>query len=284
MLSCDKDTISDILALDELNANANQSLILKDAETEDAEEISNYEIDFFTSTKNAITGYCDGWRARQLGRAFMLGGRYRMGQCPDITVDPEGDVYPKTITMDYGTGTELANGKVISGKIIINISAPPLTNGATKNISYENYFVDSLQISGNKVITFIGDNETSKIFSSTGDMTFTFADGSTMTKISEHVRQWVSGIDTELNPSDDIIHITGSSSSIRSDGNEMQKVINEALVKTGSCRFITQGIITFSKTGESPAVLDYGDGTCDNLATLTKDGETKEIILGKRRG
>jgi hypothetical protein len=29
----------------------------------------------------------------------------------------------------------------------------------------------------------------------------------------------------------------------------------------------------------STAVIDYGDGTCDNKATVTIDGETEEISL-----
>jgi len=289
MLSCEKGTIGDLIKLNELNADENQSLILKDAESEDADEVTNYEIDFYTSTKHAIKDFGKEWKNRQRqrhgqGHGMMLGGRYRGNQCPDITVDSTESGYPKVITMDYGTGTELANGKIISGKIIVNISAPPLTNGATKEITYENYAVDSVQISGNKLITFIGDNATSKIFSSASEILFTFADGNSMTKTSEKLRQWVSGIDTEMDPKDDIIHITGSSSSVRSDGNEMQKTINEALVKTGNCRFIIQGVVTFTKTGDSPAVLNYGDGVCDRIATLTKDGETKEIVLGKRKG
>ncbi len=293
MLSCEKGTIGDLITLNELNADVNQSLILKDAETEDAEEVSNYEIDFFTSTKHAIKDFGNDWRNRHMqgqghgqgqGQGLMMGGRYRAGHLLDITVDSTESGYPKTIALDYGTGTELGNGKVIRGKIIINVSGPPLTNGSVKEISYEDFSIDSLGISGNKVITFIGDNTTSKVFSSTSSLMFTFADGSTMSKTSEKLRQWVSGIDTELDPKDDIIHITGSSSSVRSDGNEMQKLINEALVKTGNCKFITQGIVTFTKTGEPPAVLDYGDGTCDRNATITKDGETKEIILGKKKG
>jgi len=277
-ISCEKDQTNEFESID------NETLILKSTLAEDADEVSEYEVDFFTSTKSEMNKFGREWRGRQLGKHSPMGGRYRFGQCPDITVDSADTGYPRTITLNYGEGTELANGKIISGKIIINVSAPPLTDGAVKEVTYENFSVNETQISGTKVITFTGDNLTTKVFTSNGEMLYTFSDGSTMTKTNEKVRTWVSGIDTELDPVDDIIHITGSSSKIRSDGKEMQKEINEALVKTGSCKFIVQGVVTFTKNGEASAKLDYGDGTCDDKAILTIGGEEKEITLGKRIG
>ncbi len=46
-----------------------------------------------------------------------------------------------------------------------------------------------------------------------------------------------------------------------------------------SCRFIKSGSIEIQVGEKSPIVIDYGDGVCDNKATVTKDGETREILL-----
>jgi hypothetical protein len=46
-------------------------------------------------------------------------------------VNPTGWYFPKTITIDYGDGIQLVNGSIIMGKIIVNVSARPLTDGAT---------------------------------------------------------------------------------------------------------------------------------------------------------
>jgi hypothetical protein len=42
---------------------------------------------------------------------------------------------------------------------------------------------------------------------------------------------------------------------------------------------LVQGIITFTRNGNT-ATLDYGDGTCDNLAVFTINGNAYNIIIG----
>ena len=42
---------------------------------------------------------------------------------------------------------------------------------------------------------------------------------------------------------------------------------------------IVSGIITIVRNGNT-ATLDYGDGTCDNLAVLTVNGNQYNIIIG----
>ncbi len=55
-----------------------------------------------------------------------------------------------------------------------------------------------------------------------------------------------------------------------------KKVIVEPIVKTDDCDYIVSGIMKFYdlKTGNWIATVDFGDGTCDDLATK----ETKEGI------
>jgi len=62
---------------------------------------------------------------------------------------------------------------------------------------------------------------------------------------------------------------------------EFEKVIVEPLVQPEDCDYIASGIIHFVMSGEVAAVLDFGDGTCDQWATVTKDGEAFDIDLLK---
>lgn len=57
------------------------------------------------------------------------------------------------------------------------------------------------------------------------------------------------------------------------------KVIVEPLVKIDDCDYIVAGIIKFYKGDSWIATIDYGDGSCDNLAMKYWDGGQKEIIL-----
>jgi hypothetical protein len=47
----------------------------------------------------------------------------------------------------------------------------------------------------------------------------------------------------------------------------------------GDCRYPVQGIVQYSQNGSVIAEVDYGDGTCDNLASLTTGGTTSDIEL-----
>ncbi|MFW5821666.1 MAG: hypothetical protein ACOCWA_10265, partial [Bacteroidota bacterium] len=82
--------------------------------------------------------------------------------------------------------------------------------------------------------------------------------------------------------SDDVILITGYVNYEAANGATFSKTIIYPLVKTGACRFMVEGIVSFTLNGEDFAELDYGDGTCDDVATITKDNETRQITIGKR--
>jgi hypothetical protein len=62
---------------------------------------------------------------------------------------------------------------------------------------------------------------------------------------------------------------------------EYDKIIIEPIVQPDNCDYIVSGIIHFVAEDEVIAVLDYGEGTCDEWATVTKDGETFDIDLSK---
>lgn len=65
---------------------------------------------------------------------------------------------------------------------------------------------------------------------------------------------------------------------------EWTKVITHPLVKTADCKYIVAGTIEFIQGDKLIATVDFGDGTCDDLATKTVDGQTKEFSLKKEYG
>jgi len=54
--------------------------------------------------------------------------------------------------------------------------------------------------------------------------------------------------------------------------------ITRPLIEYNNFKFFVQGTVT-TTTQTKTAVLDYGDGTLDNKATLTINGVTKNITL-----
>lgn len=262
------------------------SAIISDESTIEAvsEEV-NYEVDFISTAESAINDYSSTLKSADLTEGYGFGyyynfhKRYRNGICPRVNIAMGDSAFPKTIIVDYGDSTVLANGRVLSGTITITISAPMFTDGATRTVTFEDFSVDSIGIDGTITRVYTGDGTTEQVFSCTSDLTFTMPDGTTIQRISDKTRTWVAGLDTELDPTDDVIEITGSVQVIDSDGNEYSYVITSPLVKTGECRFITEGEITYSQNGEVFAVVDYGDGTCDNVVTVTTSNGTTDMTI-----
>jgi hypothetical protein len=63
---------------------------------------------------------------------------------------------------------------------------------------------------------------------------------------------------------------------------KLEKVVTKKLVKLENCNYIVEGIIEYRLNGNVVATVDYGDGTCDNLATKTVDGVSVEFELDKK--
>lgn len=65
----------------------------------------------------------------------------------------------------------------------------------------------------------------------------------------------------------------------KGDKGKYKKVISKPLVKAEGCNYITEGTIKFFYGTKWVATIDYGDGTCDNIATKTWKGGSKVITL-----
>ena len=249
-------------------------IVLNDMTSEQAVSEVEYESDFYFRVSGVLS-------QQFLGRqkwGWHSGLRYKMGQCPTVSIDSEDTGYPKTITLDYGDSTVLRNGVVLSGMIEIYISTTPNTDGFEKTVSFDNFGVDSVSISGEMSIIYIGDNQTSSIHTTSSNLTITLPDGSVVTRSGERVREWLSGLDTPLDQSDDTIQVTGYAQ-ITTDTTSYKMEVSIPLIKVGDCRHFISGVIDYSTNGTVFALVDYGDGTCDELAYLTQNGETVEINL-----
>lgn len=67
----------------------------------------------------------------------------------------------------------------------------------------------------------------------------------------------------------------------KGDSDGFEKVITKPLVKIDDCKYIVEGTIEFRKDGDVIAIVDFGNGECDDVATKTVDGKTYEFTLKK---
>jgi hypothetical protein len=185
----------------------------------------------------------------------------------------------KTVTLDFGDGCELRNGNFVSGKIIMEYEKDP--EAATKMISYsfENFYFNDKNIEGQGSIFRERSNDNGNPQSTkTFDIKVTWPDGLFASKRGVKVREWIEGYGTPA-WGDNVFLITGSGTFTKKDGTILTVEVLRPLRRELSCKFIVSGVVQITKNDNS-AVLDYGDGNCDDLATVSiNGGEEREIHL-----
>ncbi len=273
LFSCQNEKIDNPTTDEEILSEKSAQITLGEVQMENALTETEYEIDFYANACNSI------FAQFRMGHMWQWTNKLRYGanQCPNVTFGSEDDTYPKTITLDYGESTTLRNGKELSGIIVIEITAPRNSAEYQRNITFDNFGVDTLLINGSAVVTIDREDEMFRTF--TTDVEIMFDNGTTITRTSERTWQWIAGMDSELDQTDDVIEITGSATAVTPTGDTYTKEITEPLIRTRDCRYIVQGVVEITLNDELISSLDYGDGTCDNIAILTKDGETAEVDL-----
>ncbi|MGV6845733.1 MAG: hypothetical protein ACWA42_06360 [Lutibacter sp.] len=200
--------------------------------------------------------------------------------CVTRTIVITGDT--KTVTLDFGDGCELPNGNILSGKIIMSYAIDTSAASFTVTYTFENFFYNDTSIEGENSLVRTRSNENGNPESTvTINMKVTWADGTYAERKGTKTREWIEGFDTRT-WGDNVFEITGNWSATFKNGTTVSANITTPLRREMACRFIVSGVIELQKNDRS-GVLDFGDGTCDNVATFTNDaGESKEITLRGR--
>ncbi len=201
--------------------------------------------------------------------------------CPLITVDVPEAQWPKTLTIDFGTSCTGLDNIERSGKIIITVTGKRAETGSMRTITFDNYYFNGVKIEGTKTVETMGVNNNGNMVMSislTGGKV-TLPDASFITLESAREREYIAGFNTPYFWDDECL-ITGYATGTGLNGKSYTHTITSALDWKAVCRFIVSGTIKFEIDGIEPFTLDYGDGECDNIATLNRGDRSKEIRLG----
>lgn len=276
--SCQKTGVESTTDLSQLQLKS-ATIAVNDIAVESVALEGNFETDLYAGYELLLRQL-----ARVKGRKGNLmegrmGMHYEDGQAPIVSIDTAEAGYPITITIEYGDSTATKHGRIIGGTVKIEISGEKNTDGSTRMISYINCTIDSIGINGTCTETFNGDNTATRKMTIASEVKFTLADGTVINRTGTQVREWLKGLETPLERDDDMIQVTGNVDVTSSTGDTYSRMITDPLIQLGDCRHPVQGIVQYSQNGTVIATLNYGDGTCDNLAELTSAGETTEIEL-----
>jgi len=192
----------------------------------------------------------------------------------------------KTIIIDFGEGCVGLDGVLRSGKIIITYTGHYLVPGTIITKTFEDYFVNNHQVEG--LITLTNISETTQSFPTFSmvleDGKFTWDDGTFALRETNFVWMWVNA----NNPLYDEFHKDGNANGTTRRGVTYTVEITSTLVRKKICKLDgvhipVQGIKEVTREGLPNFSVDYGDGSCDNAVTITReDGKTREVKRFRR--
>ena len=183
----------------------------------------------------------------------------------------------KIVTLDFGDGCVGKRGREFAGKIIIEYIKTDTE--FSKTLTFENFSVEGNAVEGGKSIVKIKENSNENPESTFNiDITITLESGDVITRKGTKVKEKIEGASTD-DRGDDVYSVSGNWESINKDGVVKTATITTNLRREWACKYIVSGVVEIAKDGVS-ATLDFGDGSCDNVATITDaNGNTKEITL-----
>ncbi len=195
--------------------------------------------------------------------------------CATVTVTPQTG-FPKTIVIDFGTAC-VFNGVTRSGKINIVITDSVRKPGSQATMTFTNYFVNFYKVEGNIVWTNTSTPGTRSWTRVTTNGKITAPNGNYWLHSGTKAVTQIAGVST---PTwiDDEFTITGNHTVTNAAGRTRTGTILTALHKKTACSNIDQGTLKVEGPNHY-AIIDFGNGTCDNLATISIDGRPPRTII-----
>ncbi|MBC7903177.1 MAG: hypothetical protein H7Y27_07125, partial [Gemmatimonadaceae bacterium] len=204
--------------------------------------------------------------------------------CFNVSITRLGapNAFPVKIVLDFGTGCTGNDGRIRKGKVITVYTNRLVIPGAKATTTFDGYAVNGIQVEGTHII---------ENTSTANNLRFRKqVVGAKLTKPNGNYIQWscdktltqTDGLGTPYWPFDDVLEISGQASgATKRDNNFFQwsHIISKPLVKKFSCRWLTKGEVTIQRSNRNVGYLDFGNGTCDNKATVTVNNVTVEITL-----
>jgi hypothetical protein len=252
-------------------------------EEKDKDTASASDQSLASSTVNDMTSIAD-----EAGKTYNVSSfktaesSAMLSSCATIAFDTLAAA--KTITVNFGfTNCQGNDGRNRRGMLILSFTGKYRDSLTVITVTPQNYFVDDNQVMGSKTITNKGHNAAHHLvydINANIQIIKANAAGSISWQCTRQ-REWLTGEST-LIWSDDTYSITGNASGTTANGNTFTSTITSPLIRNmaiGCRRHFTQGVLEHTPGGKATRYIDYGNGACDNQATVTINGNVYSITL-----
>lgn len=212
-----------------------------------------------------------------------LSSRTTLDLGTDLCENTKVDFSPnnKTIVVNFGEGCTSPKGITRKGKIIIMYSGFTFDSNVEITLAFDGYEVNGLKIEGRRRLIHKGFNADGKYFLfetviSVGKVTW--PDGSFATIEGEYEKK----LYLPTNSEGVKLKITGGSGGKTRQGIPYMSLIEEELLFVQSCTdkgnwTPSSGKVEITLDSTQKFLIDYGNGACDKLATVTYEGKTVPI-------
>ncbi len=206
---------------------------------------------------------------------------FLLSPCANISIDNISS--PHKLIIDFGADNCLCyDGKYRRGKILVSYSGRYRDSASSHTITFDNYYVNNYKVDGTQTVINNGHNANGNLtFTVQVNSVITDSTGKTLSYTSTRTREWVAGESTGglFGWADDVYSITGTASGTAFDGTQFTSNITSALIVALNCHWIEKGTIQFTPGSKLTRTIDFGNGDCDDKATVSIAGISFNISL-----
>lgn len=184
-----------------------------------------------------------------------------------------------TLTVDFGSGSNCIDGRLRTGKIIAEFNGFWNQTGSSITVSPDGYTVSGFPVEFDMTIRQNGANASGNLSwdVEVSNAAIYTAEG-TISWETNRTTEWVGGQDT-FDATDNEYEITGTSSGTSRFQRTFEVEVTTPLLVRSNCPNVVSGVLNLTPQDLETRSIDYGEGTCDKVATLTVGTFTGAISL-----
>jgi hypothetical protein len=202
--------------------------------------------------------------------------------CADVNTDSTS--MPHATVINYGlAGCLGSDGVTRTGKVVITFDGDYHDAGTYIVTTFSDYYEDGAKITGSDTMQNMGLNGNDNIvYSYSSNEEQTNPNGGGIEKrVTSGSCEWLAGDATETTDDDQYAYaITLNKTLVNGDLEIWTSSSSSPVIVDLSCAYtFVKGRVLCHRPASFDSLWDYGNGTCDNIATLTENGSTSTEIF-----
>lgn len=192
---------------------------------------------------------------------------------PDTVAHPG---WPRIVVINYDSvAVDSSDGKIRRGRLICEYSNYWRKAGARIKITLKDYVVNGGTLTVDSIILINKMDGLTEMNVYNGKYT---NQGWSLEWACNRSFTQLAGVKTPVFE-DDVFRFSGNATAKTRAGKKITCIITTPLTKHVSCKWIDAGKIDLTLEGSGTRTIDFGNGTCDNTAKLTVNGNTLDFTL-----